>query len=59
MSSTELTLLATTMAIAMSRGKTECEVRAILNLINMIEDLLIGILAQKDICNKSVSDFIF
>ena len=59
MSSAEIALLATAVAVALSKGKSECEVKAILNLVNMVEDLLIGILAQKDICGDSVSDFIF
>ncbi len=55
----QIPVLAAAVAIALTENKSVCEVRAILNLVNMVEDIIIGILAQKNICDESVDDFIF
>ena len=59
LSPSQLPVLAAAVAVALTENKSVCEVRAILNLVNMVEDIIIGILAQKNICDESVSDFIF
>lgn len=55
----QIPVLAAAIAVALTENKSVCEVRAVLNLVNMIQNIIVGILAQKNICDESVSDFIF
>lgn len=56
LSSEELLVLATSISVGLTTCRSNCEIKAIINLVNLIEDNLIGILAQKNICAESIEE---
>ncbi|MEG1621514.1 MAG: hypothetical protein RR322_06335, partial [Oscillospiraceae bacterium] len=56
LSTEELILLATTISISLTQCRSNCEIKALINLFNIIQDNLIAILAQKNICQESFSE---
>ena len=47
-----MVLLATSLASQLARGRTECELETMINLLDILQDTLIGVLAQRRICNR-------
>ena len=58
LTTSEIVVLATTISIALTENRPTCEIKALLNIVNLVEDNIIAILAQKDICAESIQDFI-
>lgn len=50
--SEDMVLLATSLASQLARGRTECELETMINLLDILQDTLIGVLAQRRICNR-------
>lgn len=45
-------LLATSLATQLARGKTELELETLINILDILQDVLVGILAQRRICDR-------
>ena len=58
MSYQELVLLATSISLAITENRSLCEIKTLINLINLIEDNLVSILSQKNICTESIDEII-
>lgn len=50
--SEDMVLLATSLASQLARGRTECELETMINLLDILQDTLVGVLAQRRICNR-------
>ncbi|MCI8622914.1 MAG: hypothetical protein HFG26_04550 [Provencibacterium sp.] len=50
--SEDLILLASSLASQLARGRTECELETMINLLDILQDTLVGVLAQRRICNR-------
>lgn len=50
--SEDMILLATSLAAQLARGKTECELETLINILDILSDVLVGILAQRRICDR-------
>ena len=50
--SEDMILMATSLATQLARGKTECELETLINILDILSDVLVGILAQRRICDR-------
>lgn len=50
--SEDMVLLASTLATSLARGKTECQLETLINVVDLMQDALIAILAQRRICER-------
>ena len=50
--SEDMILLATSLATQLARGKTELELETLINILDILQDVLVGILAQRRICDR-------
>lgn len=56
--SEDMILLATSLATQIARGKTECELETLINVLDILQDVMISILAQRRICNRQALEII-
>lgn len=56
--SENLILLAATIASELARGRAECELETMINLLDFLQDALVGILSQRRIQNRQQTEIL-
>lgn len=56
--SENLILLAAAMASQLACGRTECELETLINLLDFLQDALVGILSQRRIQNRQQTEIL-